>query len=331
MAINDAAGYISRVALAKESVSGTPESSPDVYDYTDEISMNPAQTMEKMNVIQDRSGICHIKSKYNMAGSLGIFGCPEGFLGHLLHGVMGSSDTTQIGATGAYKTVFTAEDELDSYTMWIKHGDVMQTHIPFTVINELKLIQKEAEALKVTAGLIGQKNEIVATYGSEAFSGLCPFNHMEMSIDGSTAAQAIQTSSSEFTILNNINADAARVVNDIFYKHLIPGKRDISGSIVMNFADDSEYQKFLGSTAATSPLDTTDDVALIMIWTHALEAAAGLSYKLMVTIPKVKYILSDVDLSGEVIKQTITWEALYDSVSGYDIEIELTNTESAGY
>lgn len=331
MTTANSAGFKSDIAIAEESTAGTPETTPDLYDYmTDDPAINPVQTVVPDGAVQNRARLKTTLGGYHMEGSIPFMVEPEGMIGWFLKWSLGGVSSAQQGSGAAYKHTFTPADDLKSFTLWLKRTGNQQIKIPYSVINSLELKQSVNDALRATAGILGQKDQIASDFGSSSYSILDAFanHHLTVSIAGVTTGQAAQAHNTTINITNNFDVEKGRVHGSRFYTGLVPESRDVTGSFDVWFDDDSEYERFWGAAALTAPGSVATPVALIFNWDTGIEAATGYNYILKVTIPGAIYESTTVNVSGRGM-QTVTFAAQYDTSATNEVSVELTNTETS--
>jgi len=325
MTIADSITRSSGFAVAEESVAGTAEVTPDLYEYlTDDPNINPTANTMIFRSLLSRTALNAANVGYQTGGTITTIADPDSILGYILKWTLGDSSSAVQGGTSAYKHTFTAEDTIPSFTSWFNRGTALKTKIPYCVISSLTLSQSVEDALRISAPFIGQKEVVATDFGTASYSHVIPFTNpnLTVSIDGSPATGAHNTS---LTIDNGIDTTLGKVHGSMFYTAIVPGARSITGSISLYFDTATEYKRYWGSTTATQPTANVDSVPIILTWDLGIEAGTGYNYKLIITLPSVIYTTTNVSLSGTRMVQTINFEAMYDTVTAKDIQIELTN------
>jgi len=333
MATDDSASFLSEIAIAEETTKGTAETSPDKYDYfIDDPTINPNQSSLKLRPNQTRSVRKNAPGMYYVEGSgMQQYVEPEGMLSNWLKWVLGGVVSAQQGGTAAYKHTFKTADTVKAFTMWLKRGDVQQVKHPYCSVRSLELNQSVDGALRSTVNFIGQKDVIATDFGSASYGTLEVFTNqmLEVSIAGAATGQAVQVHNPTIKFAQAINPEDGMSHGSRFYKALIAGAVDVTGSFDMWFDDDSEYQRFWGNAAASEPADLATPVPLIFTWDSGVEADTGYNYILEISVPDAIYESTVVNLGGTRIKQTINWWAQYDSGIASEVQVDLTNTETS--
>jgi len=328
MTINDSISRSSGFAVAEESVAGTAETAPDVYEYLiSDPGLNPVQNTLIHRSILSRSAYNASVASYHMEGNLDVLADPDSLMGWLLKWGLGSVASVQQGATTAYKHTYTAGDTLPTFTTWFKRGGSQQIKIPYCMIKSLTFNQAVDAVLSMSAAFVGKTENITTDFGTESYSQVIPFanSNLTVSIAGtpSTAAHA-----SSITIDNGIDVAMGRVHGSLFYNSLVPGNRTITGSFSLYFNDDTEYQRFWGDVAATTPSGVVDSVALVFHWDSGIDAGTATPYALDIEIPAAIYTSNSVNISGTRVVQTLGFESISDGTS--DIDVYLINKKT-GY
>lgn len=329
MGTQNSVGALSELATAQESVAGTAETTPIKYDYfIGNPALNPMQEVLHIGQAQNRDHTKHALGGYHLEGNFSHFVEPEGMLGWYLKWAFGSVTAAQQGGTGAYKHTFKPSRIIYPFTLWFKRAGTQQIKSTYTVVNSLTFEQAINDVMRMTANVIGKKDQIATDFGTSSYSTLDPFTNamLTVSIAGSSTGQAAQAHRTSINFSNGISVDDGMVHGSRFYSDIVPGPREVTGSFDVWFDDDSEYERFWGAIDNTEPGTATATVALEFEWDTGVEADTGYNYVLTIYIPDVIYKATTVDVGGNRSKQTIDFTAEYDTTSESVMYVELTNT-----
>lgn len=324
------AGHTSMMVIAEEADKGT---SPAIATgLRDNFTADPGITAVQKTIrlgenMQDRYNKGHVMTSYHMAGSVPQMVTPNGHIGYWLGMAIGDPSSAQQGGTAAYKHTYTPDDDLKTFSMWYARGGNQQVVIPYGAVDTLLIEQSPSDVLRSTVGIIGQKETINADdmTTADAYDTARKFHDAHLTVTGPVGATEVFSSS--ILVNNKYNVDKGRAHGSRFYNALIPGKREVTGTMELWFDDDGDYQNFWGSTSETTP-DVAGDftpIPLNFSWDSGELADTGFNYILALDVPEVAFEATNV-IMEERIRQTIDWSAQYDTGDSYDIQAELTNT-----
>ncbi len=329
MSTQNSVGSLSEMAIAQESIAGTAETTPIIYDYfTGDPSINPMQDVLFLGNVQNRDTSKHALGGYHMEGSVPQMVEPEGMVGWWLKFALGSVTAAQQGGTAAYKHTYKPAKTLYPFTLWFNRGGTQNIKIPYSMLNTITFTQAINDALRMSVGFVGQKDQIATDFGSASYSTLGPITNsmLTVSIAGATTGQAAQVHNTTINFGNGIDVNDGMVHGARFFGSLVPGPREVTGSLDIWFDDDIEYERFWGAAALTEPGTDTATVALSFEWDTGVLADTGYNYILKIYIPAAIYTASNVNVGANRIVQTIEFTGEYDSTSDSVMYAELTNT-----
>jgi hypothetical protein len=325
MTVNDSISRASGFAVAEESVAGTAETVPVVYDYlTDDPSIQANQNTMIHRSILSRTAHNASVASYSMSGTISTIAEPDGILGWLLKWAMGDVTSTQVGATTAYSHEFETTDSLDTFTTWFNRGTAQKIKMPYCMLDGIEFAQAVDDVLKVSCPFVGKTEEETADYGTPSYSLVTPFANANLLVYVDDV-EVTEAHNSSISLSNNIDIGLGRVHGSRFYTALVPGDRTVTGSVDLYFNDSSMYRQFWGDTSATSPTEFVDPVNLKFNWDLGIEAGTAVDYELEIEIPKAVITNSTVSISGTRVVQTIDFEALWDETDETDIIATLVN------
>ena len=253
-----------------------------------------------------------------------------------LEGLLGNVSTSDDGASPAvaYKHTFTPANSLPSYTLEIfpEYPADYSRQISGTGILSMRLEAEAGSPLTATIGVLGAKENLISPSStSPTFANISPlpFNNSSVEIEDS----AVATVEAFRLDISNSIPDDAFVLNDMFLPALRLEGGEITGEMDIAFTSWDYYKLFYGSSSATEPSETPSTVKIELIATGGStgSSTAGYeNYKLAITLPKCRLDASNANFDRRSrIVQRLGFEALYDSSSGYAIQVEVVNTKSA--
>jgi len=251
-------------------------------------------------------------------------------------GLLGDVSTDDDGASPpvAYKHTITPATSLPSYTLEIfpESPADYSRQVSGVGILSMRLEAEAGSPITATVGILGAKEELISpssTTPTFANVSPLPFNNSSVEMDDS----AIATVEAFRLDISNTIPDDAFVLNDMFLPALRLEGGEITGEMDLAFTSWSYYQQFYGSSSATEPSETPDTVKIELIATGGSTGSSGTgyeNYKLTITLPKCRLDTSNANFDRRSrIVQRLGFEALYDTSSGYAIQVEIVNTKSA--
>jgi len=251
----------------------------------------------------------------------------------LLYLGLGSVTTTPDDAVSpvAYKHELTPAESIPSATLELGHEGSEVRFILGTGISRLEIGAVAREVVMCTAEIIGAREELAAP-STPTFDHILPFIFGRA--DVLRAGTSIKTNCQAFrlTIENSI-PDDAHVLGSLELPKLHLQGLSIEGEIEWQFSDYSEYKRFLGSTTATTFLDTHESFSLKLSLkggsTGSTVTGYG-DYLCEIELPKCYYLESGVPVARrDRIVQSIRFRAVHDPTSGYPIKATVINKKSA--
>ncbi|MEM2982820.1 MAG: phage tail tube protein [Candidatus Bathyarchaeia archaeon] len=229
---------------------------------------------------------------------------------------LGSKSTEQL-ATGVYQHTITPADTIKSFTARVG-AEQFERVIPGCVADALTVEAVAGEIATTTISVVGV-NESKTTIGSPSFGTVkeLGFNEATVSIGGTskTYVRAFR-----LRVNNNLAVDRMYALGSQTMNRIEVGRRVVDGSLDLQFADSSEYDRFLAG----------NDFALNIKFEGAT-ISGGYKHTVEIDLPKVIYTSDTAPLltRREPIRITAPFRAMYDSTSGYDVAVKVTNTESS--
>ncbi|MEM3489276.1 MAG: phage tail tube protein, partial [Nitrososphaerota archaeon] len=217
-----------------------------------------------------------------------------------------------------YQHTITPADTIKSFTARVG-AEQFERVIAGCMVDTMTIEAVAGEIATTTLSVIGV-NESKTTIGSPSFTTVneLNFNGATVSIGGSgvTYCRAFR-----LRINNNVTVDrmyALRMSNQM--NRIEIGRRVVDGSLDLQFAGSTEYDRFLAGNDFALNLKIEGDT-ISGSYKHAVE----------IDLPKVIYTSDTAPLltRREPIRITAPFRAMYDSASGYDVAVKVTNTESS--
>ena len=115
-----------------------------------------------------------------------------------------------------------------------------------------------------------------------------------------------------FTLNNNLNAGKCLGSGDNLGR-LTALRANVEFNFDLEYNDETEFKAYQDG----------DTAALILTFTHDSEIITGEKYAMTLHIPKYKKTAAPAPIQEGILVSSITGQALYDSVSGYDVRMSL--------
>jgi hypothetical protein len=230
---------------------------------------------------------------------------------------LGSKSTEQL-ATGVYQHTVTPTDTIKSFTARVG-AEQFERVIAGCLIDTLTVEAVAGEIATTTLSLVGA-SETKTNIGSPVFGTVreLNFNEATVSIGASTVSYV---RAFRLRVNNNVAVDRMYALRKSEEMNRVEvGRRAVDGSLDLQFADSTEYDRFLAGDEFSLNVkfegETISD-------TH--------KYTVEIDLPKITYTSDAAPLitRREPIRITAPFRAMYDSTSGYDVAVKVTNTESS--
>ncbi|MBS7627034.1 hypothetical protein KEJ51_08410 [Candidatus Bathyarchaeota archaeon] len=229
---------------------------------------------------------------------------------------LGSKSTEQL-ATGVYQHTITPADTVKSFTARVG-AEQFERVIPGCIIDTMTVEAVAGETATTTLSIVGA-NESKTTIGTPSFGAVS-----ELNFSGATVTIGSSTASYcrafRLRVNNNIAIDRMYALGSQTMKRMEVGRRVVDGSLDLQFADSTEYDRFLAGQDFTLNVKLEGDT-ISGDYKHTVE----------IDLPKVIYTSDTAPLltRRDPIRITAPFRAMFDSTSGYDIAVKVTNTESS--
>lgn len=252
--------------------------------------------------------------------------------GYFLYGLIGSVKSTKVGSTDAYEhlipdTATLPAPTIPSFSMVVGQGpDVMQEKRYALMGMSRGTIVADANVatgVRLTVDTFGNLEDINPTLATPTFDDLPIFEfvHGVVKLDNGD----LPCHSFTIEINNNPDEDYAVLGSRNLYK-LYKQRRNITVSYDVPFLDDSQYNRVLGSSSATSPQNVLNTVELDLILDTAIVVEGTFTMELLINMPRVvlNSIRTDTTGRGRIIV-SVEGFALYDVTDKTAIQFSLVN------
>lgn len=260
---------------------------------------------------------------------------PEGGIGLLLKSVFGAetlstSDPDGDGTTEVGTHEFTPADDLPSLAVELALGDVATARHVGVGHDAISLEHTSEERLSGSSDFIAKEPDLSATKASPTYSDLRNFWYQDAAI---TFAGTDRTGD-----VQDVSVELARNLSPLFRNSrtaskMEVGDREATATVTLDFATEEVWELFLGKTGATSPQETTAEVAFNATWTSPETIAnTSTNYSLAWDMPRCKIDTREASLDGNsLIAEDVELTALVDQTAGYDVKATLKNGVTSAY
>jgi len=322
------------IGIGKESTYRTAVSVTEYIDVISE-SIEPSWDRVKLEQAGYRFATDKLPGGFKETGSIDLYVDAQS-ISKFFEGLLGSVSTSDDGQSPvvAYKHTITPATSLPSYTLEVfpESPATYSRQIAGTGILSMRLEAEAGSPITASIGILGAKESLISPSStSPTFANVSPlpFNNSSVEMEDS----AIATVEAFRLDISNTIPDDAFVLNDMFLPALRLEGGEVTGEMDIAFTAWSYYQRFYGSASATEPSESPSTVKIELIGTGGSTGSSGAGYEnysLHITLPKCRLDTSRANFDRRSrIVQRLGFEALYDSSSGYAIQVEIVNTKSA--
>jgi|GEM_PF-1331504 len=262
----------------------------------------------------------HVNLKALLSGDVDFNVEPEN-VAHFFKWALGSCTSEVIGETTVYKHLFKPADTLKSFTAIIAAvGEYPAGNFrkdSGCLVNGLHL-ESALDILKGNITVVGAKEEKDATFTPTSpvpISALDPFVFHQATLTLASADKSQYLRKLTLDIGNNIPTDDLYGHGSPNIRRAKVDRRTVGVELEMAFEDNTDYDKMLAGTEVAADL-------------HFLGPVADdpEKYELKIDLPKMIYKSGTAHIVGrDPLVVAMPCEVFYDSVSGYEVMIELHN------
>lgn len=311
-------GFQSKVGIGEETTYGTAVTPTDFVEFTNEILQvsYAKRAAQGINTTSMHKKILTLGQ--TVAGDISFEVNPDDGLPLILKALFGKAPVSaQVGTSAYYTHTFIGADD------WITDGsagcgltlqatrDDVAVDYSGCLPSTLNLVAAVGDALKATAGFVGQQAATQGSPTAASFSTLSPLVFHQGVV--ARAGGSIDVSNFTLNIDNGVKADTFKL-GQTYIKRPARGMRVVTGSVQMYFEDSNIYDAFVANT--------TNEVILTF--------TSG-SYSLTITLGNVYWLNNPTPNVGspDVLTYTAPFQAYYDDATDQDIKIALVNTATS--
>jgi hypothetical protein len=239
-------------------------------------------------------------------------------LGEVFYSLLGTLNSAQQAATIAYKHTITRNTSPQrlGYTFFIDHGNSIIKKYNLATVKKVSINGPVDNLIDVEADIIA-KSEAAGSIGSPAFPvpQYLTFAGVTVKLGGSTYADV---KSWKLDIDNSMAAYRTLGQSQDPTDIMVRGKLKIDGSMMVFFTSETERAKFLAGTS--NSLEFLCEGAII---------ASTYKYTVDITLPKIIYKAYPFADEGGLLACNVTFEAVYDTSATKQIQVDITNADTA--
>lgn len=328
--------FFGAVALQKEGSYGGATGGNGSY-YLDVVSdgFQADNGVDYLNTIRSRASREGAAGEFDDSGDIDMPVGPEGGIGLLLLAAFGSETFTGQDPDGDSTTevgehVFTPADTVPSLGVELAVANIDTVLHKGVGVNELELSHAAGDRLTAGIDLPAQVPEITSTSITPSYSDLLTFmwHSATVSIAGTDRTPDVQEAT--VTVSNDMEGLTR---GERYPGKMSIGERVVTAEVTLDFESMDLWERFFGSTGATTPEDTLADVAFNAKWTSP-ETIADTStpYSLEVDMPRCRINTHQANLNqNDLVAEEVELRALVDASLGYDVEATLVNGVTQAY
>ena len=313
-------GALSHIGISAQQSYGTATASWDYLPIISESLVTEIEQLEEEGMrARFESGAVH-EGLITVAGDI-VFEPHPILMGHFLRGVTGQASGTLTNSVYIWEFIprqadFSTNCAVPPFALQVYRDNGSAWQFTDSLVNQLSIDISGGTITKATASLLCRVSSLM-TKTSPSFPSGNPWNWSQASLSlAGTANGDIESLS--FVINNNIEGLAMLDNTRVHGKHLRTGYRESNFSGNMDFASQTEYNKFrMGSEQAIKITITGDTTA------------TSYNNQLVIDIPQAKYSSFPVNISGAGrISVGFDGAAKYNTTSAYAVRFSLTNTRA---
>ena len=218
---------------------------------------------------------------------------------------------------GAYTHTFDGTKVLPSFSAEVAYDDAGAKQAAGCKVDKLTINAKAGEHAECECEFLGistTKNSAAVVANLPEDDNIAVFSHATVLFDNVPNEDVI---SMELSIENSL--EGIKTLNGTsFVQRIAEGVRKIACSLEMDFLNQDMYDLSRNATK----------VAVVLNFTSTVMVDGSTPYEITVTMPNVKFssVSSPVEAEG-IISQKCEAVPLFDGVAGYDIQVEVVNSD----
>jgi hypothetical protein len=314
--------YSSKFTFGLENTAGTPVKGQVEMDLISESIRGTGAPTRRRGITGFRSPKGVVPGPYEVGGSFLVEAVPTNLAKPLLS--MFDLITTD---EGPFIHTFSTVNTLRPFTAQVKRGDYYFVY-PGLFMESVTFRASYGNIVEAEFAVGGIGKERVYTVENSEVGMIStsddPFNFDEatVTLNGATNTDTDNwevTVSTGLTLTRGLGVE--RTPNRAF-----PGDSLVRGSFDLLFMTDAKHKEFLGETSGSRPFTAKSNVVDFSI---ILSFTSGAKI-LTINLPKLHYVDSGMAITGRegVIRQPLSFEGTWDSVTGTDIVIQLVNAQT---
>jgi len=319
------------IGLGKQTEFGTAVTPTQFIDVISE-SIKPEKEVVEYEVGTQREVIDKFIATWKYSGTIEMYAEPNQIT-DFLYGVFGDVTTISDGGSPevAYKHEFVPGTSLPFYTIEVVPNLANKARrVDSCVVQKVEFSCVAKEIATLSVDVVGRSETLTAPT-SPSISRTTPFIYHggTVTVDDSTKSNV---TSIKISVENEITDDLFTITDEPFIQDIPVHGVKVSGTMDIHVTDWEFYEYLLGAASATSPQKTMSPISISLALTGGSTGSSQSSfenYQLTIDLPKVYITDGPINFSKrERLAQSVSFEAVYDSSSGYVTKWTLINTRS---
>jgi hypothetical protein len=290
-----ALGALGYVGYGIESVEGTAVA-PTKYLPVSSFSFEDTNDYIVPDQIRhSRDNYITMAAPYAVSGTMEMELIPNG-VGHLLKSAFAATIVTSAYAGGGYQHVMTPAASAQTFSFESSANDVLVMRYAGCRVNTIEIKAAFGEIVTASFGIEGVSRAKQGAPSSPTYINTTPFHFS--GVDIKAASGTVLTTVKEFTFGVNNNVERVGTLRKTrSWLRMDLGKREVTLSLTMDFADTAEYDRFLAETVFDVDISMFGPVGTGMGTNPAV---------LRIQIPAVRWNKVGVPLSaGDMLEQSV--------------------------
>ena len=276
---------------------------------------------EQLRGSRDRS--IAMPSAYSVSGSMDMELPPLGIRSLLKSALAHEGAITPSAYSGGgYQSAFTPGNaSTPTFSFEAGAGDIMVMRYGGIRVNTLDINAAFNEIVTASFGLEGTTRAKQGSAATESYGQVLPFHFTGASVtrDGTEMANV---KSFSFSIGNNLDR-IGTLRKTRSWKRTALGNRDVGLSMVMDFADDDDYDLFLAES---------EFAVILHLEGEYISGTSGPRHTLVIEVPRVRWNMIGLPLNaGDYLEQSAEATILRPLSGDPVLEMTLVNTESDAF
>lgn len=257
-----------------------------------------------------------LQGRTDIAGDLVMEACLNG-QGLLWKHALGSVESTKVGVSTAHRHVFTCAEDLPvGLTLEIGRDKRAFTYAGVRIA-QLAMRQNDSGALELTWSVKGKSETLAPAPTLATYPATNRLIGVGLDVTFKIGGVTYYPTSFDTTLINHLDEGCygfGRTRRQLPFMG-----REVTGSVTVDFDDQTVYDMFVAGTPAALELKYVGNVI-----------EAGFNEEFLVSLPCVLFNGETPNIGGrEAIRQVLPFRAVAENAAGQPLQVEIQNTETA--